>query len=246
MLQGSDILNNYSEFLKCVSAKTKTLYNTDKYYESFVTPDFFWPNLTFISAIPDDDPDVVSLFERIPAGTTIFVQNSNFEVPSSIRIKPFDKWTNMWIDISKREIFPFSGFRVQQVSWVDSESISKCEKLISQNLFSGRSINLEKWATNGNSIINAISIYALHDSENNIVSTLIGFSGSTFFGIYFVATETNSQGRGYGYSLINSVLQEAYNKNYQYCVLSSTRAGLKLYKKVGFTEAGEIILYYKF
>ncbi|HXD76392.1 MAG TPA: GNAT family N-acetyltransferase [Puia sp.] len=80
-------------------------------------------------------------------------------------------------------------------------------------------------------------------AEGRLVSTSLLYSGA-LAGVYMVATEPESQGRGYGLQLMHFTASVARERGYDSLVLHSTKSGLPLYNRLGFQAQGKLSLFY--
>ena len=80
--------------------------------------------------------------------------------------------------------------------------------------------------------------------EKDIIATTLIFVHKNTGGIYFVATRKEFQGMGYGACLAKYALQEIQKQAINKFVLHSTKAGMRLYQKLGFTPRNRYDIYW--
>lgn len=80
-------------------------------------------------------------------------------------------------------------------------------------------------------------------AEGRLVSTTLLYCGE-LAGVYMVATEPESQGRGYGRQQMRFTAEVARERGYEDLVLHSTKSGLPLYDRLGFRAKGKLSLFY--
>lgn len=77
-------------------------------------------------------------------------------------------------------------------------------------------------------------------SENKPVTIATLFKGSLAYGIFNLLTSEKEQGKGYGTTMMQYLLQTAKNNGAPYVTLSaSSRGGYKIYERLGFQKIGE-------
>jgi len=72
--------------------------------------------------------------------------------------------------------------------------------------------------------------------EGNPVGTALLFLYENTAGIYFISTITEMRRKGIGLALTNAAIRYAANTGLEYCVLQSSRLGIKVYQQAGFKE----------
>lgn len=92
-------------------------------------------------------------------------------------------------------------------------------------------------------IITAIQAEAglfVHEREEEPVSTAICVHDGDLAGLFEIATGENERGKGYGYGIVRSALKWARLRGAKYAWLqveADNEPALKLYRKIGFSEA---------
>lgn len=83
----------------------------------------------------------------------------------------------------------------------------------------------------------------LHD--NQVVSSGAFIDGIESYGIYDLMTKVNKQGKGFGTSMFHYLLKQMNLSPSKPCILQASPEGLNLYKKAGFEEVGEMLVFEK-
>ncbi|MEW9502377.1 GNAT family N-acetyltransferase [Jeotgalibacillus marinus] len=82
-------------------------------------------------------------------------------------------------------------------------------------------------------------------SENRVVSTGIIVEAGKSYGIYDIATREDVRGKGFGSTMFQYLLKQLATPVIKPCVLQASPDGINIYKRAGFQEVGEIIVFEK-
>ncbi|MGC9352351.1 MAG: GNAT family N-acetyltransferase [Mariniphaga sp.] len=88
-----------------------------------------------------------------------------------------------------------------------------------------------------------VGFYGLF-TDGKLVSGLQTFSNNQTTGLYFIATNSNYRGRGFATELIRQVMG-TYLKNSRELVLQAVQKAVPLYQRLGFSEEGKLVIFWK-
>lgn len=208
-----------------------------------------WPNVIYNIKILHDEATLFSSLLQLIEGHSlqplvfcdeVLVDPSSFKVH---RFLPIDRWTKMQLDLNSfapQDGAPgflsseLRGGEGQLQHWLD---------IVSRTLFNGKKLDLGLFAKMVESpdfkfhmgLFNGVPVSAslTYIDKNNIA------------GIYMVSTLSEYQGKGFARILLGNVLSDISREGIKTCVLQSTKAGLKLYSRMGFQSFGHLNLYWK-
>lgn len=154
--------------------------------------------------------------------------------------RAIDKWVSMQISTHQSNAIKNSDLNVVRV-----ETESQLElwvQIVSATLFNNRTINPEIFSF----LLNEPGIHLwLGVFQNQPVCTTLSLEAENTIGLYMVSTLAEMQGLGFGQSIVQNALDFAKSAGCKELVLQSTRAGLNLYKKMGFEEVENLVIYWK-
>ena len=208
-----------------------------------------YPNLTFCYDLNELD---IAAFEnynktveqKIASPYIIFPQNEKSILLETLLKKSGYRAVDQWISM---RISTNTSFAIQNpdlnVVQVETESqLEQWLQIVSATLFNNRAINPEIFSL----LMNEPGIHLwLGLFQNQPVCTTLSFETENTFGLYMVSTLAEMQGQGFGQSIVQNALVYAKGIGYEELVIQSTRAGINLYKKLGFEEVENHIIYWK-
>lgn len=154
--------------------------------------------------------------------------------------RAIDKWVSMQISTHQSNAIKNSDLNVVRV---ETESqLEQWVQIVSATLFNNHTINPEIFSF----LLNESGVHLwLGVFQNQPVCTTLSFENENTIGLYMVSTLAEMQRLGFGQSIVQNAIDYAKSIGCEKLVLQSTRAGINLYKKKGFKEVENHIIYWK-
>jgi ribosomal protein S18 acetylase RimI-like enzyme len=182
--------------------------------------------------------------QKIASPYFIFPQNETSILLETLLKKSgyrgVDQWISMRISTNTSNAIQNTDLTVVRVE--TENQLEQWLQIVSATLFNNRTINRGIFSYLMNEP--GINLW-LGMSQNNPVSTTLTFEKENTFGLYMVSTLAEMQGQGFGQSIVQNALDYAKSIGCEELVLQSTRAGINLYKKMGFEEVEKLVIYWK-
>lgn len=207
-----------------------------------------WPNVIYNVKILHGEENLFSSLLQLIEGHSlqplvfcdeVLVDPSTFKVH---RFLPIDRWTKMQLDLNS--YVPqngTSGFLSSVVSGQDQ--LQDWLEIVSRTLFNSKKLDLGLFTKMIESPDFMFHIGLLNGFP--VSASLTYIDKNKIAGIYMVSTFSEYQGKGYARMLLENVFSDLLKEGIITCVLQSTKAGLKLYAKMGFQSFGHLNLYWK-
>jgi ribosomal protein S18 acetylase RimI-like enzyme len=208
-----------------------------------------WPNISFDVGGSTFNEDTV---ERITGAMVALKQRPTIILPydpgqTGILRKagylPTDQWTGMSYRFNPHVSSPsMPEGDISVFSIADTDGICAWTAVVNETLFERQNVDpglFQCMVMNGTELV-GISVGAEWAGSAMIYSDVDGRSG-----IYMVSIRGIYRNRGLGRSIMNYCLQQIERRGVSKCYLQSTRAGLDLYKSLGFKEFDKYIIYCK-
>lgn len=208
-----------------------------------------YPNLTLCYDLNELDSTAFEQYNRAVEQKSaspyfIFPQNETSILLETLLKKSgyrvIDQWISMRISTNTSFVSQNTDLTVVRV---ETESqLEQWLQIVSATLFNNRAINPEIFS----SLMKESGIHLwLGVFQNQPVCTTLSFKSDNTFGLYMVSTLAEMQGKGFGQSIICNALDYAKSAGCEELVLQSTRAGINIYKKLGFEEIENHQIYWK-
>lgn len=240
-------LFNLNSLYKLISKYNEVdLFSKNGTYSSIKLKHSAWPNANynFIENIFDTDAHINKFATEITSNNLplLSLTHHQFCDEESLKKNGFyiiDKWVCMDLDIENTVIDIVND---DNISIVQEEEIDKYLSCAETVLFGNKKLNKGLFSFLLN---NKVKLFAIMQNGIAISTTLTFIDENNVAGIYMVSSLKEYQGKGLGKRLMSFTLQQIKNKNVKQVTLQSTRAGVKLYTKLGFTQNQPINLIYK-
>jgi ribosomal protein S18 acetylase RimI-like enzyme len=234
-----------------IMAANKTLTNSfiSEPFVSVKAKEGTYPNLTLCYDLNELDSAAFEQFNKAVEQKTaspyfIFPQNETSILLETLFKKSgyraVDQWISMRISTNTSNAIQNTDLTVVRVE--TENQLEQWLQIVSATLFNNRTINRGIFSYLMNEP--GINLW-LGMSQNNPVSTALTFEKENTFGLYMVSTLAEMQGQGFGQSMVQNALGYAKTIGCEELVLQSTRAGINLYKKMGFEEVEKLVIYWK-
>lgn len=242
---------NHKSFFE-IMAGNKTLTN------SFVTGSFMsvkakdgvYPNLTLCYGLNELDNAAFEQYNKAVEQKTaspyfISPQSEASFLPETLLKKygyrAVDQWVSMRLDLDATQTDNTgSGLTVLRVE--NETQLEQWLQIVSAALFNNRTINPAIFSYLMN--VSGVDLW-LGLIQGLPVCTALTFATDKAMGLYMVATSPAMQRKGYSTSLLKHVHNYAKESGFECLVLQSTRLGINLYKKMGFREIENQLIYWK-
>ena len=234
-----------------IMAANKTLTNSfmSEPFVSVKAKEGTYPNLTLCYDLNELDSTAFEQYNKAVEQKSaspyfIFPQNETSILLEALLKKSgyrvIDQWISMRISTNTSFVSQNTDLTVVRV---ETESqLEQWLQIVSATLFNNRAINPEIFS----SLMKEPGIYLwLGMFQNQPVCTTLSFKAENTFGLYMVSTVAEKQGHGFGQSIVQNALNYAKISGCEELVLQSTRAGINLYKKLGFEEVENHQIYWK-
>jgi len=234
-----------------IMAANKTLTNSfiSEPFVSVKAKEGIYPNLTLCYDLNDLDNAAFKYYNEAVKQKTaspylIFPQyeTSMFleDLLKKNGYRVVDQWTSMRISTNKGYDIPNTDLTVVRVE--TENQLEQWQQIVSATLFNNRTINRGIFS----SLLNEQGIHLwLGLFQNRPVCTTLSFETENTFGLYMVSTLAEKQGLGFGQTIVQNALGYAKSIGCEELVLQSTRAGINMYKKLGFEEVENHQIYWK-
>lgn len=234
-----------------IMAANKTLTNSfiSEPFVSVKAKEGIYPNLTLCYDFNELDSAAFERFNKVVEQKNaspyfIFPQSGISILPETLLKKngyrAVDQWISMRISTDTGSAIPNTDLTVVRV---ETESqLEQWLQIVSATLFNNRAINPEIFS----SLMNEPGVHLwLGLFQNRPVCTTLSFETENTFGLYMVSTLAEKQGQGFGQTIVQNALGYAKSIGCEELVLQSTRAGINMYKKLGFEEVETHLIYWK-
>jgi ribosomal protein S18 acetylase RimI-like enzyme len=132
------------------------------------------------------------------------------------------------------------GFETKSAT--DKQVINDWNSIVKQVLLQNKVIT--KRVLNGMLRLPDISLKVGYFNQKPVSAGMV-FVREGVAGLYFIATLTEYQGKGFGAVLVSKLIEESISRGANEIILHSSVAGKKLYLKLGFIAEGEISVFWK-
>jgi GNAT superfamily N-acetyltransferase len=232
-------------------AANKTLTNSfiSEPFVSVKAKEGTYPNLTLCYDLNELDSVAFEQFnkaveQKIASPYFIFPKSETSILLEDLLKKSGYRAVDQWISmrISTNTVYAISNTDFSVIRVETESQLEQWLQIVSATLFNNRTINPEifSYLMNEHGINLWLGMY-----QNNPVSTTLSFEKDNTFGLYMVSTLAEKQGQGFGQSIVQNALDYAKSIGCEELVLQSTRAGINLYKKMGFEEVENHLIYWK-
>jgi GNAT superfamily N-acetyltransferase len=209
-----------------------------------------WPNCLFDirgterpgSHLIDEMHNRLSAYEA--KALIISADNPDFDLrlrKSPYNYYPIEQWTGMCRNIRPDETFTTDGGGCEVVT-AGQPDVEEWVAVVSDALFNGKILSIEIFSH----LYGAGHILVALKKEGMIIGTaLIFFDQADIAGIYMFSVKKEFRGQGLGRIILGYCLEWIRLSGRETCILQSTRAGLRLYAKAGFSGSNLYSLFWK-
>ncbi len=158
------------------------------------------------------------------------------------KLYPLETWQLMEINPKNYwEIRQQNEFEIKKI--MHNDDISAFTSLVNSDLMSNQKINAELLQELANH--SDIELYGLY-VNNQLVTGLLSFSGlNKVTGLYFIVTKNEHRGQGLASKLISSVINLLFQQEVTKVVLQALPKAVNLYTRMGFSENGKLVTFWK-
>lgn len=231
--------------------------NLSDFYTSFKDENSFYEN-NYIKSIHKNWPNFILIknytkeFEELQnsiknplkiAKNWIFDTNYAKKQQKALKNKnlyPLKIWEGMYFNSAKKnKNKPLDNFKVEKLKVNELDSFIK---IINESVFNKETLNKETFKSK---IDNSDFNFFVGKYQNKIVSTCLIFDNNITNGLYFIATKKEFRAKGFGKSIVIEAINNQIKKGKENFVLHANKAGVSIYKNIGFKEYSKLSIFVK-
>lgn len=241
------IENNLREFYFSVNQNITVLNIFENKYLHTKNNKYDWPDFVFAEDILKsvNELEIKDLKEKQKEQKSTKIILNNFNITGNENIlkrnnfQPVAKWIGMYL---KTETL----FKIELPDNFTIEKVETEEELKAWfNIVNGEVLknSILKHDIFENKTEDKSFSFYLGKIEDIPVSTALIFEKDSIAGLYFISTKKEFQKKGFGNLITKFAINDCIKNNITNFVLHATKAGEKIYSKMGFTEYSKIYIF---
>lgn len=228
------ITKNLYEFWSYIGEASNKFQKTEN-YSAILMKDSDWPNRVFDVKLTESNINEIAKlsYEGKLAKILTIGEGNNLTNHPNFKLKFEQK--NMAIEMEKVEESDFRNPNIKQV--LNKEDTSRFSAIATEAF--GYKVD-ENVAHSSIGKSNKLRIFLYRENNINLGCGIIFFDSNHNAGLHMIGTIPAGRGKGVGSSITKHLLQEAKREKVKICVLHASLLGEPIYRKLGFTQYGEI------